>query len=257
MPSPVITPITPPRVPLIDPNTNLVDRAWYMFFLSLFNGTLTAYDNVNYGPSAESLIASYDAALQALTQNVETQPLPADLGIELTKQVEANSLENCCNTAISELAEIQKQLQALQIQVKSENVDLSELQKQLQALQVQPQFDIGAITAAINAKFTAPVTKTADFTLASNENWVINNKSGSTCVVTLPVASAWVGREVTFQNYQNQLLNSASSNVVPQAGGSAGTSILLAVAGNWATIISDGSNWIIMQAAAYNNLLLE
>ena len=236
MPSPVITPITPPRVPLIDPNTNLVDRAWYMFFLSLFNGTLTAYDNVNYGPSAESLIASYDAALQALTQNVDTQPLPADLGIELTKQVEANALADCCNTAISELAEVQKQLQALQ---------------------VQPQFDIGAITAAINAKFTAPVTKTANFTLASNENWVINNKSGSTCVVTLPVASAWVGREVTFQNYQNQLLNSASSNVVPQAGGSAGTSILLAVSGNWATIVSDGSNWIIMQAAAYNNLLLE
>ena len=236
MPSPVITPITPPRVPLIDPTTNLVDRAWYMFFLSLFNGTITAYDNVNYGPSAESLIASYDAALQALAQNVDTQPLPADLGIELTKQVEANALADCCNIAISELAEVQKQLQALQ---------------------VQPQFDIGAITAAINAKFTAPVTKTADFTLASNENWVINNKSGSTCVVTLPVASAWVGREVTFQNYQNQLLNSASSNVVPQSGGSAGTSILLAVAGNWATIVSDGSNWIIMQAAAYNNLLLE
>ena len=236
MPSPVITPITPPRVPLIDPTTNLVDRAWYMFFLSLFNGTITAYDNVNYGPSAESLIASYDAALQALAQNVDTQPLPADLGIELTKQVEANALADCCNIAISELAEVQKQLQALQ---------------------VQPQFDIGAITAAINAKFTAPVTKTADFTLASNENWVINNKSGSTCVVTLPAASAWVGREVTFQNYQNQLLNSASSNVVPQSGGSAGTSILLAVAGNWATIVSDGSNWIIMQAAAYNNLLLE
>ena len=236
MPSPVITPITPPRVPLIDPTTNLVDRAWYMFFLSLFNGTITAYDNVNYGPSAESLIASYDAALQALAQNVDTQPLPADLGIELTKQVEANALADCCNTAISELAEVQKQLQALQ---------------------VQPQFDISVITAAINAKFTAPVTKTANFTLASNENWVINNKSGSTCVVTLPVASAWVGREVTFQNYQNQLLNSASSNVVPQSGGSAGTSILLAVAGNWATIVSDGSNWIIMQAAAYNNLLLE
>jgi len=207
-----------------------------MFFLSLFNGVLTAYDNVNYGPSAESLIASYDAALQALAQNVDTQPLLADLGIELTKQVEANALVDCCNTAISELAEVQKQLQALQ---------------------VQPQFDIGAITAAINAKFTAPVTKTANFTLASNENWVINNKSGSTCVVTLPVASAWVGREVTFQNYQNQLLNSASSNVVPQSGGSANASILLAVAGNWATIVSDGSNWIIMQAAAYNNLLLE
>ena len=37
MPSPnaTPTPITPPRVPLIDPRTGLIDRAWYLFFLSL------------------------------------------------------------------------------------------------------------------------------------------------------------------------------------------------------------------------------
>jgi hypothetical protein len=94
---------------------------------------------------------------------------------------------------------------------------------------------------------TAPVTKTADFTLAGTENWIINNKSGSTCVVTLPSGVTHTGRAVTFQNYQNQALDSASSNVVPAGGGSAGTSILSANSGSWATLVYDGTNWIIMQ----------
>jgi hypothetical protein len=103
----------------------------------------------------------------------------------------------------------------------------------------------------------APVTETANFTLADTENWIINNKVGSTCVVTLPAASSWVGREVTFKNLQAQTLVSASSNVVPIDSTIAGTEILLAVVGNWATIVSDGTNWVIMQAASNNNLLLE
>jgi hypothetical protein len=103
----------------------------------------------------------------------------------------------------------------------------------------------------------APITKTANFTVANGETWFINNKTGSTCTVTLPTASLWTGRYLTFQNYQAQTLVSASSNVVPQAGGAAGTAILLAVAGNWATMVSDGTNWVIMQAAANNCLLLE
>ena len=103
----------------------------------------------------------------------------------------------------------------------------------------------------------APVTKTADFTVANGDVWYINNKSGSTCVVTLPAASSWSGRTLTFKNMQAQLLNSASSNVVPLDSTTAGTSILLNVIGNWATMVSDGTNWVIMQAAANNNLLLE
>jgi hypothetical protein len=104
---------------------------------------------------------------------------------------------------------------------------------------------------------TAPVTKTADFTLTINESWVINNKSGSTCTVTLPTPSAYSGRQVTFKNMQAQLLVSASANVVPIDSTSAGTTILLDVIGNWATMVSDGTNWVIMQAAGNNNLLLE
>jgi len=104
---------------------------------------------------------------------------------------------------------------------------------------------------------TAPVTKTTNFTLADTDAWVINNKSGSTCTVTLPAASTYIGRQVTFKNMQPQLLVSASSNVVPIDSTSAGTAILLDVVGNSATMVSDGTNWVIMQASSNNNLLLE
>lgn len=104
---------------------------------------------------------------------------------------------------------------------------------------------------------TIPVTKTADFTLATTETWVINNKAGSACTVTFPAASLWPGRAVTFKNMQAQLVNSATSNVVPLDGTAAGTAILLDVVGNWATVVSDGTNWVIMQAAPNNILLLE
>ena len=102
-----------------------------------------------------------------------------------------------------------------------------------------------------------PVTKTTDFTVADGETWIINNKSGSSCTVTLPSASTYTGRVITFQNYQAQNLVSASSNVVPLGGGAAQTGILLNVAGNWATLVSDGTNWVIMQAAPNNCLLID
>ena len=104
---------------------------------------------------------------------------------------------------------------------------------------------------------SAPVTKTADFTVAATELWLINNKSGSTCTVTLPTASSNSGRVLYFQNYQVQELVSASSNVVPLAGGAAGTSILLASSGDSATLVSDGTNWLMTQYIPNNILLLE
>ena len=104
---------------------------------------------------------------------------------------------------------------------------------------------------------SAPVTKTADFTVAATELWLINNKSGSTCTVTLPTASSKSGRVLYFQNYQVQELVSASSNVVPLAGGAAGTSILLASSGDSATLVSDGTNWLMTQYIPNNILLLE
>jgi hypothetical protein len=231
MPSPNAnpTPITPPRVPLIDPRTNLIDRAWYLFFLSLNNIASAVVDNGDIGTDTNSLLASYDAALRSVNQELQTLPpvvtLPAP-----------DVLGDCCSALVSQTAE---------------------MQKQIDALQVQPIVDVGLITASIAALSSAPVTKTADFTVAANETWLINNKSGSTCTVTLPSASVYSGRYLTFKNLQAQTLVSASSNVVLIDSTTAGTAILLAVVGNWATMVSDGTNWVIMQQAANNTLLLE
>ena len=350
MPSPnaTPTPITPPRVPLIDPRTGYIDRAWYLFFLSLNNVATGVIDDSGLTFSSESLIASYEAALQALAQEVETQPLPVDLSAELTKQIEATGLEDCCSGLLSQVAELQKQIEALNVlpasslgtvvavtatapvvssggiapdislaagygdtqnpyAVKTANYVLAGPTSGAAAVPTFRALVAGdiptlsyvtavsvvsangfagtssggatpaltlstsitgilkgngtAISAAVaNTDYMgvgAPVTKTADFTVANGEIWYINNKSGSTCTVTLPAASSWTGRTLTFKNMQAQTLVSASSNVVPIDSTSAGTAILLAVVGNWATMVSDGTNWIIMQQAANNCLLLE
>ena len=223
----VFTPITPPRVPLIDPRTGLIDRAWYLFFLSL-NDAAAVIDDSGITFSSESLIAAVDAELRAVNQELQTLP----------------------PTVVMPIPDVLTDSTALVSQ-------MAEMQKQIEALQVQPIVDLSVISASIAALSSAPVTKTADFTVAANETWLINNKSGSTCTVTLPSASLYVGRYLTFKNMQAQTLVSASSNVVPIDSTSAGTAILLNVVGNWATMVSDGTNWVIMQQAANNCLLLE
>ncbi len=207
--------LTPPRVPLVDPRTGLISRAWYLFFLSLNNAATAIIDDSGITFSAESTIASVDAALDAVRQELQT--LPND---------------------------------ALQPQI-------AELQKQIEALQVQPIVDAGAISAAIAALSSAPITYTANFAVGATDVWVINNKSGSSCTATLPTASISAGRVLYFQNYQAQTLVSASSNVVPLAGGSATTAILEAVAGANATLVSDGTSWIMTQYSSNNSLQLE
>ena len=117
-------------------------------------------------------------------------------------------------------------------------------------------FTAGTLASTASAP-SAPVTQTANFTVAATDVWLINNKSGSTCTVTLPTPSSNSGRVLYFQNYQVQALVSASSNVVPLVGGAAGTSILLASSGDSATLVSDGTNWLMTQYIPNNILLLE
>ena len=118
-----------------------------------------------------------------------------------------------------------------------------------------------AISAAVANTDYVPLstvlTKTADYTITGTDTWIINNKPTTALTLTFPAASAWTGRSITVKNMQAQLVNSASSNVVPIDSTTAGTAILLGVIGNWATMVSDGTNWVIMQAASNNNLLLE
>ena len=431
MPSPnaTPTPITPPRVPLIDPRTGLIDRAWYLFFLSLQDIATSVVEDVNLGTDALSLLASYDAAL--LTVNQELQTLPASQSAELQAQI-ANVRQMLETLPRQELGTMAALQQANLPWVTFDNTPESlptdigtvawdggtTLGIQMTANVLQPvgeaqyyfikasaaiakgelvMFDgsVGAsgvlkgkpstgvtngqlimgiaaeaianngfglvssfglvrgfnttgtpygevwadgdilyynpsyaggltknlpaapiphvvVAAVVNASSAgagsvfvrvqaeplvsqlsdvfaptpangdvlvydgvqlrwenvpassiiytasgAPVTKTADFTVAATDTWLINNKSGSTCTVTLPSAATYIGRTLTFKNMQAQTLVSASSNVVPIDSTVAGTAILLAVVGNWATMVSDGTNWVIMQQAANNCLLLE
>jgi hypothetical protein len=73
----------------------LISRAWYLFFLSLNNVANDVVNDPVVSPSAESLIASYDALLQTLAQEVQTQPTQEgalDQIAELQKQTEALAL---------------------------------------------------------------------------------------------------------------------------------------------------------------------
>ena len=94
----------------------------------------------------------------------------------------------------------------------------------------------------------ARVTKTADFTVAATENWLANNKSGSTCTITLPSGPGYVGREIMITNYQAQLVVSASSNIVAIDNTGPSTAILPATIGKWATLVYNGTNWNISQS---------
>jgi len=140
------------------------------------------------------------------------------------------------------------------------SVSTSELAASLndvrQELQTLPPV-VSATSSSATVYGSAPVVETADFSVGSTDVWLINNKSGSSCTVTLPTASSYSGRVLYFLNYQAQTLVSASSNVVPRVGGSAGTAILAAVAGDTATLVSDGTNWIMTQYTPNNVLLLE
>jgi hypothetical protein len=80
------TPITPPRVPLIDERTGLIDRAWYLFFYNLFTSSQDIND-LRLAPVAQA----YDQAIAAVEQQVGTLPSAAQLA-ELVKEVEALQL---------------------------------------------------------------------------------------------------------------------------------------------------------------------
>jgi len=112
--------ITPPRVPLVDPRTGLIDRAWYLFFLSLNNVATTVIDNPSIGPTADSLIASYDAALQELTQDVGIQPVVADPNANLQKQIDDAGIADMSSALLAQVAEQQKQIDGLQLEPRSE-----------------------------------------------------------------------------------------------------------------------------------------
>jgi len=91
------TNITPPRVPLIDQRTGLMSREWYRFFLNLFNLT-------GGGTNATSLV------------DLQLGPPPVvgeDIG-GINIDIEALKQQPTQESAIEQIAQIDKQLNALE-----------------------------------------------------------------------------------------------------------------------------------------------
>ena len=217
-----ITKIPAPRVPLVDDRTGLISREWFRFFNNIYvitGGTTQGITQVANGGTSASTAAQARANLGAGTGNgsvISVGGAGNVNGITLTGTVTIAG-----NLSLGGM--------------------LSDVNLTTQITGILPIANGGTGMAAVTI-----VTKVADFTLGNSEGWVINNKSGSTCTVALPTASDWGGRSVTFKNLQAQTLVSASSNVAPIGSATPGTAILPATVGAWATLVSDGTNWVVM-----------
>jgi hypothetical protein len=93
-----LTNITPPRVPLLDPKTNLISREWYRFFLNLFVLTGSGQNTAS------------------LTDLQVGPPMPTqeDLG-EVVVNIESLRIQPSEESALDQIAEMQKQIDALSL----------------------------------------------------------------------------------------------------------------------------------------------
>lgn len=247
-PTPNITKIPASRVPLLNLSTGLISHEWFRFFNNLYTitgGTTQGVAQIVNGGTGGSTAAQARANLGAGTVN-RVIATGSTSGLSLTGDITTTGTITLngeviidLNDAIGTININTQTIGDLDIAART----IGDLDVSTRATGVLPVANGGTGVAA-----TTIVTKTADFTLADTEGWVINNKSGSTCTVTLPAASSWGGRSVVFKNLQAQTLVSASSDVAPIGSATPGTAILPATVGAWATLVSDGTNWVVMQS---------
>lgn len=91
-----------------------------------------------------------------------------------------------------------------------------------------------------------PVTETnATHTVAASTSHLIANRA-TTITVTLPTPASNAGRILWIKTIQAATVVSAASDVIPRAGGAAGTAILAATDGAWAMLVCNGTAWELM-----------
>tara|TARA_R110000822_G_scaffold54998_9_gene140231 strand:- start:425 stop:1339 length:915 start_codon:yes stop_codon:yes gene_type:complete len=135
-----------------------------------------------------------------------------------------------------------------------------------------------AATVVTNANLTGPITsvgnattitdkavtgikmfkKVANFSgsyTVATDDYILNHTGGSTGTLTLPNATTYAGRSLQIRNTTPQVIVSATNNIVSLQ--SAGTPrqvfglnlILTATDGSWCELVSDGTNWLIVNAS--------
>lgn len=229
--TPNITKIPAPRVPLMDQRTGLISREWFRFFNNIYIIT---------GGQSLGVVQISNGG----TSGTTPEEARANLGAGTVNRVQGNGSVN----GITLIGDVTND-GVLTLGGDLSNVDLSTqttgaLDMSTRATNVLPIVNGGT---GLNSRLQIR-TLTADSIVQENDGWLINNKTGASCVVVLPSPDTSRGRQLVIKNLQAQTVVSDSSNVVPIGSTTAGTAILPATVGAWATLVSDGTNWIIMQS---------
>ena len=175
------TPITPPRVALLDERTGLITREWYMFFLSLFRNVSETGQVEDVSPDVSSELASYDAALRVLANEVNCAPPSEPLDAALQNITsEANSFPSP-DLYDDKIFELQKEVHGDE-QAPSSSVLLSgltQLQQQVEGLQLTPPVTVTLPTAYASLYDTNTQTAAAgtDTSIIFNSSPILRNFS--------------------------------------------------------------------------------
>ena len=135
-----------------------------------------------------------------------------------------------------------------------------------------------AATVVTNANLTGPITsvgnattitdkavtgikmfkKVANFSgsyTVDTDDYILNHTGGSTGTLTLPNATTYAGRSLQIRNTTPQVIVSAANNIVSLQSPSTPRQvfglnlILTATDGSWCELVSDGTNWLIVNAS--------
>ena len=100
-------PITPPRVPVIDPRTGNVSREWYQFFLSLYTitGSATGVTPVASGGTGLSTIPTNGQLLIGNGSGYTLRTLTAGTGVTITNTAGAISISITADSIVTKTSD--------------------------------------------------------------------------------------------------------------------------------------------------------
>ena len=105
----------------------------------------------------------------------------------------------------------------------------------------------GSRLTNLNTGGSAPITvTTTPYQMDDNRRFLIVNNSAGPTTILLPNHPLSIGRVIKIKTIQAQSVISMTPIVVPLNSETPGTAILSGVAGKWAELVSDGTNWVIM-----------